>query len=142
MISFSIKGQMAVLCFLLIVMSCSKANDSSNNNGTIVGAWSLSEFGIDNNSNDIIDAGETKTAAQIGAYGSLTLNSNNTYSTMIFDGANPYSESGTYDFLNGVIRTTTGRGTFNDYKVLTLTNNRLVIKQTTSSPANWIIYTK
>ncbi len=139
--SISIKTFCIPFSFFLAILSCSKSDDT-NNKGSVVGTWNFSEIGIDKNSNDIIDSGETKTVAEIGAYGSWTFRSDNTYSSAIFDGANPYDESGTYPFSNGIIKTTTGGGTFNDYRVFTITNNRLVVKHSSDPPGHWIILTK
>lgn len=125
----------------LVIASCSKS-DSKESQTSIVATWTFAEFGEDDNENDVIDAGETVTVEAVGAHGTLALKSDHTYSDEFFDGANPYTENGTYTYENNVITTTTGGGTPNTYKVFSLTNNKMVIKQTTSSPGNWIILTK
>lgn len=127
-------------CFSLFFAYCSKSNDT-NTNASIVGNWNYAEVGMDDNNNNVLDAGETTPVGQIGAYGTANFTAG-TYTFTYFDGANPYHETGTYTFTNGTLITTTNGGTPNTYNVNTLTNNRLVLRDAFSSPANWTIMTR
>jgi hypothetical protein len=127
-------------CFSLYLASCSKSNDTDTNT-SIVGNWNYAEVGMDDNNNNVLDAGETTPVGQFGAYGSAIFTAT-TYSFTYFDGANPYDETGTYTYTNGTLVTTTAGGTSNTYNVNTLTNNRLVVREAFSHPAFWTVMTK
>ena len=61
---------------ILFASSCKK---DDKDDVSIVGKWTISEIGADNNDNNKVDAGETAPASAIGLTGFLDLKSNSTF---------------------------------------------------------------
>jgi hypothetical protein len=129
----------AMLTVSVLLFSCGKKDKVS---AGIVGTWTLSEYGADNNNNNIAEANELESVSSVGVSGTVTFNSNNTFTAVTNFGGASQTETGTYTYSNNTLTTTTNGGSPDVLIVNTLTNNKLIIKDDSSTPADWTVLTK
>ncbi|HEX8377516.1 MAG TPA: lipocalin family protein [Pedobacter sp.] len=136
------KGFLAfVVIAILFSTSCKKDEEK---NITIVGKWTLSEQGWDNNHNNKIDPGETYTSTTgLGAFiGFMYLETDNTYSTShSWAGRPEFSSTGTYTYATNVLTMVDDSGT-NSLTVMSLSSNKLIVRSTLDLNPAWKIYTR
>ena len=124
---------------VLLTNACKKDGGESEAEISIVGTWTLSEGGTDANNNNVVDAGETSSAAALAS--TIQFKSDNTYTATITLGSTPIVASGTYTVAGGTI-STVSEGNTKTGTVHTLTKNKLILKRTVSGSAQWEIYTR
>jgi hypothetical protein len=96
----------------------------------LIGTWTLSEIGSDNNNNNKVDAVETFRPDTSNTSGTITFRSDNTYTDIHKSGGVGginVNQSGTWTYSNNRINLLTPSGP--DYMpVHSVTNNNLVVK--------------
>jgi hypothetical protein len=124
---------------ILVLFSCKKS-DTNTPTATIVGTWTLSELGTDNNNNNVLDAGETAPASGAGITGTVTFNSNNTYTETVVVSGSTSTVNGTYTYAGNVLTATPSGGSAIVSTVVTLTATKLVNKENSNS--QWEVWIK
>lgn len=128
------------LCTMLAAGSCKKTDDSGG--GSLIGTWTLTELGFDANNNNAVDAGETTPVPASSGTNTINFKSDNTYLSVSASAGSSYTENGTYTYANGMIITKYNNSTPDTAHVSSLTSNKLVIKDKSSTPGGWAILTR
>ncbi len=128
-----------ITSLVLTASSCKKNNDL-NTREMLIGTWTLSEIGSDNNNNNEIDTGETFPSVTSDTRDTMTLRNDNTYTDIYNSGGINgihRNELGTWTYGNNRINLITPSKS--DYMpVHSVTSNKLVVKVENL----WSIYIK
>lgn len=117
----------------LLLSSCKK--DATIKPISIVGKWTLTESGSDNNQNGILDAGETSVIS--GYVETLDLKADRSVE-IIYKSVNTTDTlSGTYVYENNTLRVSAIGLADEVNDVLSLTTDKLIIRSNSSSPSSF-----
>jgi len=142
------KSILAIAVLAAMVTGCKKDDDNNTQSRSemLVGTWTMSQWGLDANNNDVVDAGETAPASASTMSGKFTFNSNGTASAIAsFMGASD-TTTGTWALVSGdnYIRTIEdGDTTYMEIK--SMSGNSLTVRDTSGASVNaamWYVLSK
>ncbi len=131
---------------LIAVASCKKS--SSGSNSPIVGKWKITQDATDTNNNGVLDAGEKYTDSSNSI---ITFNSNNTGISTESFGTATLSANFSWALTNNntalriisTDNTVTPAIMDTSYSIVdAITSTTLIVRDTSSSPIQWTIFTK
>lgn len=133
-------GSIALASFFFF--SCSKSDSKSNSSNALVGTWNYVTSISDDNNNGVIDA--TDGVDSLAAFGiKVTFNANGTGSTTSLMDTTTQNLSWTLSNNNTTLGVKLDTDTaFSYVTVVSLTSTQMQIKDTTSSPTNWVNLSK